>query len=82
MKRLRILLYLVQVKHDYPFIIYASTFFKASDNHSLGDELMDEESWIFLNETVGGSQVVDQPIIAFRKRVDSKRQDHITQVSI
>lgn len=45
----------------------------------LDDQIPDDEDWIFVSETL--SQVpLEYPWIAFRKRKNSKRLDHITQV--
>eukprot|EP00981_Chlorochromonas_danica_P011325 scaffold3873_cov177-Ochromonas_danica.AAC.5 len=44
-----------------------------------GEELPDEESWTFLTETINGHPI-DPPYLAFRRRIFSHRQDHISHV--
>ncbi len=45
------------------------------------DVLPDEDSWIFLQETVGGHPL-EAPTIAYRKRKFSGRKDHISEVRL
>ncbi len=47
----------------------------------LDDPVDEEETWIFVPETINGSPI-EPPHLAFRRRKFSKRQDHITQVCL
>lgn len=45
----------------------------------IGEELPDEESWTFLTETINGHPI-DPPYLAFRRRIFSHREDHISHI--
>lgn len=48
-------------------------------NFSAGDNPPDLDAWILVDTTIGG-EALDHPVIAFRKRKLSGRQDHISHV--